>query len=134
MCVLAVAIHVAFDLSAPYNSNRNLNRYYRTRLEPCCLSQDAEGVRLFRKFVGGAGALHVDRLNFHFAVQGLRQESDHHKIRQVVSAIYKSVPLPPTHPPHWRLSVVVQNVFQKPASFSADFRKCVKSCSKSQVV
>ncbi|XP_073945632.1 LOW QUALITY PROTEIN: axin-like [Choristoneura fumiferana] len=55
------------------------------------LLEDAEGVRLFRKFVGGAGALHVDRLNFHFAVQGLRQEPDrdHHKIRQVVSAIYK---------------------------------------------
>ncbi|XP_063362310.1 axin isoform X2 [Cydia amplana] len=53
------------------------------------LLEDAEGVRLFRKFVGGAGALHVDRLNFHFAVQGLRQEAEQTKIRQVVSAIYK---------------------------------------------
>ncbi|KAJ0177414.1 hypothetical protein K1T71_007423 [Dendrolimus kikuchii] len=53
------------------------------------LLEDAEGVRLFRKFVGGAGGLHVDRLNFYFAVQGLRQEADPHKIRQVVSAIYK---------------------------------------------
>ncbi|XP_063381073.1 axin [Cydia fagiglandana] len=53
------------------------------------LLEDAEGVRLFRKFVGGAGALHVDRLNFHFAVQGLRQETEQTKIRQVVSAIYK---------------------------------------------
>ncbi|XP_021207838.2 axin isoform X2 [Bombyx mori] len=53
------------------------------------LLEDAEGVRLFRKFVGGAGGLHVDRLNFYFAVQGLRQEADAAKIRQVVSAIYK---------------------------------------------
>ncbi|XP_063534257.1 axin isoform X2 [Cydia strobilella] len=53
------------------------------------LLEDAEGVRLFRKFVSGAGALHVDRLNFHFAVQGLRQETEQTKIRQVVSAIYK---------------------------------------------
>ncbi|CAB3253142.1 unnamed protein product [Arctia plantaginis] len=53
------------------------------------LLEDAEGVRLFRKYVGGAGGLHVDRLNFYFAVQGLRQESDPSKIRQVVSAIYK---------------------------------------------
>ncbi|KAJ8728364.1 hypothetical protein PYW08_016749 [Mythimna loreyi] len=53
------------------------------------LLEDAEGVRLFRKYVGGAGGLHVDRLNFYFAVQGLRQECDPSKIRQVVSAIYK---------------------------------------------
>ncbi|XP_026324814.1 axin-like isoform X2 [Hyposmocoma kahamanoa] len=53
------------------------------------LLEDAEGVRLFRKFVGGAGGLHVDRLNFYFAVQGLRQETEPSKIRQVVSAIYK---------------------------------------------
>ncbi|XP_063825171.1 axin [Ostrinia nubilalis] len=53
------------------------------------LLEDAEGVRLFRKFVGGAGGLHVERLNFYFAVQGLRQETDPAKIRQVVSAIYK---------------------------------------------
>ncbi|KAG6452107.1 hypothetical protein O3G_MSEX007469 [Manduca sexta] len=53
------------------------------------LLEDAEGVRLFRKFVGGAGGLHVDRLNFYFAVQGLRQEYEPAKIRQVVSAIYK---------------------------------------------
>ncbi|XP_041978416.1 axin isoform X1 [Aricia agestis] len=53
------------------------------------LLEDAEGVRLFRKFVGGAGGLHVDRLNFYFAVHGLRQETEPAKIRQVVSAIYK---------------------------------------------
>lgn len=53
------------------------------------LLEDAEGVRLFRKYVGGAGGLHVDRLNFYFAVQGLRQENDPSKIRPVVSAIYK---------------------------------------------
>ncbi|CAH2037051.1 unnamed protein product, partial [Iphiclides podalirius] len=53
------------------------------------LLEDAEGVRLFRKYVSGAGGLHVDRLNFYFAVQGLRQESEAAKIRQVVSAIYK---------------------------------------------
>ncbi|XP_069358732.1 axin [Maniola hyperantus] len=53
------------------------------------LLEDAEGVRLFRKFVSGAGGLHVDRLNFYFAVQGLRQETEPAKIRQVVSAIYK---------------------------------------------
>ncbi|XP_038212112.1 axin [Zerene cesonia] len=53
------------------------------------LLEDAEGVRLFRKFVCGAGGLHVDRLNFYFAVHGLRQETEPPKIRQVVSAIYK---------------------------------------------
>ncbi|XP_045485700.1 axin isoform X3 [Pieris rapae] len=53
------------------------------------LLEDAEGVRLFRKFVCGAGGLHVDRLNFYFAVHGLRQETEPSKIRQVVSAIYK---------------------------------------------
>ncbi|XP_061377237.1 axin isoform X2 [Danaus plexippus] len=53
------------------------------------LLEDGEGVRLFRKFVCGAGGLHVDRLNFYFAVQGLRQETEPSKIRTVVSAIYK---------------------------------------------
>ncbi|XP_053608147.1 axin isoform X1 [Plodia interpunctella] len=53
------------------------------------LLEDAEGVRQFRKFVCGAGGLHVDRLNFYFAVHGLRQEAEPAKIRQVVSAIYK---------------------------------------------
>ncbi|CAG9584902.1 unnamed protein product [Danaus chrysippus] len=53
------------------------------------LLEDGEGVRLFRKFVCGAGGLHVDRLNFYFAVQGLRQETEPNKIRTVVSAIYK---------------------------------------------
>ncbi|RVE49546.1 hypothetical protein evm_005774 [Chilo suppressalis] len=53
------------------------------------LLEDAEGVRLFRKFVSDAGGLHLDRLNFYFAVQGLRQETEPNKICQVVSAIYK---------------------------------------------
>ncbi|CAG9785926.1 unnamed protein product [Diatraea saccharalis] len=53
------------------------------------LLEDAEGVRLFRKFVSDAGGLHLDRLNFYFAVHGLRQETEPAKICQVVSAIYK---------------------------------------------
>ncbi|KAI5652093.1 regulator of G protein signaling domain-containing protein [Phthorimaea operculella] len=53
------------------------------------LLDDGEGVRLFRKFVSDAGGLHVERLNFYFAVRGLRQQTQPDKIRQVVAAIYK---------------------------------------------
>lgn len=72
-------------------------------------SQDAEGVRLFRKFVGGAGGLYVDQLNFYFAVQGLRQEAEPAKIRQVVSAIYKSVLSAHSLPTHYSLPGTVRD-------------------------
>ncbi|XP_048482934.1 axin [Plutella xylostella] len=53
------------------------------------LLEDEEGVRLFRSFVSGAGKLHTDRLDFYFAVLGLRQETEQPAVRQTVAVIYK---------------------------------------------
>lgn len=53
------------------------------------LLEDAEGAELFKRYVETEGGIHSDRLNFYFACEGLKQQSDDAKVKQMVRAIYK---------------------------------------------
>lgn len=51
--------------------------------------EDRDGVELFKKYVELEGGIHHDRLNFYFACEGLKQQSDGEKVRQIIGAIYR---------------------------------------------
>lgn len=53
------------------------------------LLEDRDGVELFKKYVELEGGIHHDRLNFYFACEGLKQQSDAEKVRQIIGAIYR---------------------------------------------
>lgn len=53
------------------------------------LLEDREGVELFKKYVESEGGIHADRLNFYFACEGLKQQSDPEKIQLIIGAIYR---------------------------------------------
>lgn len=53
------------------------------------LLEDREGVELFKKYVESEGGIHSDRLNFYFACEGLKQQSDPDKVKQIIGAIYR---------------------------------------------
>lgn len=53
------------------------------------LLEDREGVELFKKYVESEGGIHCDRLNFYFACEGLKQQSDPEKVKQIIGAIYR---------------------------------------------
>lgn len=53
------------------------------------LLEDREGVELFKKYVESEGGIHSDRLNFYFACEGLKQQSDPEKVKQIIGAIYR---------------------------------------------
>lgn len=54
-----------------------------------CLLEDRDGVEQFKKYVEQEGGIHSDRLNFYFACEGLKQQSDPDKVRQIISVIYR---------------------------------------------
>lgn len=53
------------------------------------LLEDREGVELFKKYVESEGGIHSDRLNFYFACEGLKQQSEPDKVKQIIGAIYR---------------------------------------------
>lgn len=53
------------------------------------LLEDRDGVELFKKYVEQEGGIHSDRLNFYFACEGLKQQSDGEKVKQIIGAIYR---------------------------------------------
>lgn len=53
------------------------------------LLDDSEGVDLLTEFAKQEGGIHDDRLRFYFACEGLKQQTDVEKIRQMIRAIYK---------------------------------------------
>lgn len=70
----------------------------QSSLSPSCLKwartlgsllEDREGVELFKKYVESEGGIHSDRLNFYFACEGLKQQSDPDKVKQIIGAIYR---------------------------------------------
>lgn len=58
-----------------------------------CLLEDAEGAEIFKKYVETCGEpgnnVHADRLNFYFASEGLKQQSDVKQTKQMAKVIYK---------------------------------------------
>lgn len=55
------------------------------------LLEDREGVELFKKYVEAEGGIDADRLKFYFACEGLKQQSDHDKVKLIIGAIYRFV-------------------------------------------
>lgn len=53
------------------------------------LLEDRDGVELFKKYVESEGGIHSDRLNFYFACEGLKQQSEPDKVKQIIGAIYR---------------------------------------------
>jgi axin 1 len=53
------------------------------------LLEDRDGVALFKKYVESEGGIHSERLNFYFACEGLKQQSDPEKVKQIIGAIYR---------------------------------------------
>ncbi|XP_055695508.1 axin [Lutzomyia longipalpis] len=53
------------------------------------LLEDSDGVELFRRYVETEGGVHADRLNFYFACEGLKKQTDPEKIKRLIIAIYR---------------------------------------------
>lgn len=63
------------------------------------LLEDREGVELFKRYVESEGGIHSDRLNFYFACEGLKQQSDPEKVKQIIGAIYRFLKKSELHVP-----------------------------------
>ncbi|XP_059620676.1 axin isoform X3 [Phlebotomus argentipes] len=53
------------------------------------LLEDSDGVQLFQRYVETEGGIHADRLNFYFACEGLKKQTDPDKIKRLIIAIYR---------------------------------------------
>ncbi|XP_075147071.1 protein axin isoform X1 [Haematobia irritans] len=53
------------------------------------LLEDRDGVELFKKYVEEEAPAYNDHLNFYFACEGLKQQTDPEKIKQIIQAIYR---------------------------------------------
>ena len=80
----------------------------RSSSSPSCLKwarkltfllEDRDGVDLFKKYVELEGGIHRDRLNFYFACEGLKQQNDSEKVRQIIGAIYRFLKKSQLHVP-----------------------------------
>lgn len=55
------------------------------------LLEDREGAELFKGYVEQEGGIHKERLNFYFACEGLKQESDPEKTKKIIGLIYTKI-------------------------------------------
>lgn len=55
------------------------------------LLEDREGAELFKAYVEQEGGIHKERLNFYFACEGLKQESDPEKTKKIIGLIYTKI-------------------------------------------
>lgn len=55
------------------------------------LLEDREGAELFKTYVESEGGIHKERLNFYFACEGLKQESDPEKTKKIIGLIYSKI-------------------------------------------
>ncbi|ALC46265.1 Axn [Drosophila busckii] len=53
------------------------------------LLEDRDGVELFKKYVEEEAPAYNDHLNFYFACEGLKQQTDPEKVKQIIGAIYR---------------------------------------------
>ncbi|XP_025829569.1 axin-1 isoform X2 [Agrilus planipennis] len=53
------------------------------------LLEDPDGVQLFRQYLKSEGQSHADALDFWFACEGLRNQSELERVQQIIKAIYK---------------------------------------------
>ncbi|XP_060646749.1 axin-like [Drosophila nasuta] len=53
------------------------------------LLEDRDGMELFKKYVEEDAPAYNDHLNFYFACEGLKQQTDGEKVKQIIGAIYR---------------------------------------------
>ncbi|KAH8275975.1 hypothetical protein KR044_011371, partial [Drosophila immigrans] len=53
------------------------------------LFEDRDGMELFKKYVEEEAPAYNDHLNFFFACEGLKQQTDPEKVKQIIGAIYR---------------------------------------------
>ncbi|KAK9737109.1 Axin beta-catenin binding motif [Popillia japonica] len=53
------------------------------------LLEDPDGVELFKKYLQSEGRHHADALDFWFACEGLRKQSEPERVQQLIKAIYR---------------------------------------------
>ncbi|XP_034097970.1 axin-like [Drosophila albomicans] len=53
------------------------------------LLEDRDGMELFKKYVEEDAPAYKDHLNFYFACEGLKQQTDGEKVKQIIGAIYR---------------------------------------------
>ncbi|XP_055924019.1 axin isoform X2 [Eupeodes corollae] len=63
--------------------------YLNWALRLSYLLEDRDGVELFKKYVEEEAPAYNDHLNFYFACEGLKQQSDPEKVKQIIGAIYR---------------------------------------------
>lgn len=73
----------------PPPPDRTPPSYLRWARKLSSLLEDRQGVELFKKYVEQEGGIHADRLNFYFACEGLKQQTNPSKVKQMVGAIYR---------------------------------------------
>lgn len=52
---------------------------------------NCKGAELFKTYVELEGGIHKERLNFYFACEGLKQESDPDKTKKIIGLIYSKI-------------------------------------------
>lgn len=80
-------LHISMTSSS--NSSSSPPSCFKWTRSLNCLLEDRDGVEQFKKYVEEEGGIHSDRLNFYFACEGLKQQSDNEKIKQIIGAIYR---------------------------------------------
>lgn len=63
--------------------------YLNWALRLSYLLEDRDGVELFKKYVEEEAPAYNDHLNFYFACEGLKQQTDPEKVKQIIGAIYR---------------------------------------------
>lgn len=86
-----------------------------------CLLEDRDGVEQFKKYVEQEGGISSDRLNFYFACEGLKQQSDNEKIKQIIGAIYRFLKKSQLQIPDDIRQIVKSGIKDKDFIFTPDF-------------
>lgn len=84
------------------------------------LLEDREGVEIFKKYVEAEGGIHSDRLNFYFACEGLKQQNDSEKVKQIVGAIYRFLKKSQLHIPEGLKQTIKLGLKDKNFIFTPD--------------
>ncbi|XP_055608556.1 axin isoform X2 [Uranotaenia lowii] len=77
------------DTLQPDKSRESPPGYYRWADKLQNLLDDGDGAELFKRFVELEGEEHANRLNFYFACEGLKQQTDPERVMQLIKAIYR---------------------------------------------
>lgn len=83
-------LHLLMTSSSSSRSSQSPPSCYKWTLALSHLLENRDGVELFKKYVEEQECLiESERLNFYFACEGLKQQSEGEKVNQIIGAIYR---------------------------------------------